>query len=384
MADTLKLGLFDDPDFGSVLDAPSRPRKNRTAPIWRLGDGNAAKASSRPSGSPHARRLAMLEAVAKRDPEVMVKITGTNTESGALAAHLDYLRRKDGAEIEDERGDPLDATQAAMKRVLKTWGVAVEEGHDNERKRLEYFGPKKHDSRKTIAIHIVLSMPAGTDAGRLMDAARGFAAEELENHQHVLVLHTDRDHPHVHIVVNNIGNDMQRLRRQREDLQRWREVFAHELRARGVDAAATPRKARGVIKKGEKFPVRKGKERLASARQEARRSDGTAAQLNQPLRVLRDQAERAINELRGVLAHDPDPAEVAARDNRWRLEQGLADAIGKLPPQGERGRLLAERLAIVRSGLPPAQTALDAMKSIAKPQRSNDIEATPNHSPKER
>ena len=34
------------------------------------------------------------------------------------------------------------------------------------------------------------------------------------------------------------------------DPQIWREGFAKELRARGVEAEATPRATRGVVKKG--------------------------------------------------------------------------------------------------------------------------------------
>lgn len=40
-------------------------------------------------------------------------------------------------------------------------------------------------------------------------------------------------------------------------------MFAEKLRERGVDAEATPRRARGVTRKPERGPVRQTQERLA-------------------------------------------------------------------------------------------------------------------------
>ncbi|RYD70717.1 MAG: hypothetical protein EOP84_26205, partial [Verrucomicrobiaceae bacterium] len=48
------------------------------------------------------------------------------------------------------------------------------------------------------------------------------------------------------------------------DLHRMREGFAHELRARGVEADATCRRARGITRRTDNIPLRKVKDRLAA------------------------------------------------------------------------------------------------------------------------
>src|SRR5581483_3835465 len=47
-------------------------------------------------------------------------------------------------------------------------------------------------------------------------------------------------------------------------LQAWREGFAAELRARDVEAEATPRRARGVVRKGQRQAIRHMDKRRAS------------------------------------------------------------------------------------------------------------------------
>jgi Relaxase/Mobilisation nuclease domain len=357
----LKLGIFDTATFSSVLEPPTRPKRNRARPIWQLGQGSGAATGS-PTARPaptHRSRLETVKAIAKRSPEVMVKVTGTNHEGGALQAHLGYLQRKDEAAIEDERGTVLEASTEAMREVMQRWGVAVEEGEDNRlhREAREIEGQaRKHDSRKTIAVHIVLSMPKGTDAAIVLDAARGFASEELEHHQHLLVLHTDREHPHVHIVVNNTGDDLRRLSHKRADLQRWREVFARELRQRGVDANATPRKARGVVKKGEKTVIRQAKTRMA---REKKAKPGAVRK--KPLRVFTESVEEAVNHARGLVAHEMTEAERRARENRVLLDEGFKDAVKSLQQQGEEGSEVAAQLAQYMQTMPAPTTARDEL-----------------------
>jgi hypothetical protein len=310
-----------------LLESDIRPRKARSTPVWRIGATTNGTPTTSPIAGP-SRRVHILKQAFSRAPEVIVKITGTNKEVPPLKAHLDYLRRKPDALVEDERGDQLDATAETVKDVLRFWGVAVEEGHDNKatrRERLrEGHDPAAHDSRPVIAVHIVLSMPAGTNAALVMDAARGFASEELANHQHLLVLHQDRDHPHVHVVVNNVGNDLRRLPRKRGDLQRWREVFAEQLRERGIDAAATPRRVRGVLDKGESLAYVKLKERIARERAQAL-ADGCAYEPKAPVRALRASARRAIEETRGTRVVKVSKAE----QDRQHLVEAMHAAAAK-------------------------------------------------------
>lgn len=96
------------------------------------------------------------------------------------------------------------------------------------------------------------SMPPGTDRAAVTDAGRAFAREEFgDQRDYVFAAHDDEAHPHVHIVVLARGYDGRRLNPRKADLQRWRERFARELRDRGVEANATPRRTRGVTQQYE-------------------------------------------------------------------------------------------------------------------------------------
>ena len=61
------------------------------------------------------------------------------------------------------------------------------------------------------------------------------------------------------------GRDGQRLNPRKEDLRRWREVFAERLRARGIEAEATPQSTRGARHHNERVWERKSTRRLAPA-----------------------------------------------------------------------------------------------------------------------
>jgi len=65
----------------------------------------------------------------------------------------------------------------------------------------------------------------------------------------------------VHLTVRTLGSDGTRLNPRKADLEVWRQRFAQALRDRGVEAEASPRRARGVLRKAERTPVRKMRER---------------------------------------------------------------------------------------------------------------------------
>jgi type I site-specific restriction endonuclease len=92
-------------------------------------------------------------------------------------------------------------------------------------------------------------MPEGTDERILQNAVRAFARKTFSNHRYVMALHLDTNHPHVHLTVQNAGFNRRKLQIKRGDPQSWREVFAHELDKRGIEAEATPRAVRGVVLK---------------------------------------------------------------------------------------------------------------------------------------
>ena len=179
--------------------------------------------------------------VARGSPEVMVKITGFTKGGGHLKAHIAYISRHAKLELETDRGEVLD-TRESIQQLAAQWK--------------ESFGTHTRRASQRDAMSLMLSMPEGTPEEGVRSAARAFARATFPNRDWVYALHTDQAHPHVHLTVKMKGRDGQRLNPRKADLQDWRETFAAELRAQGIDAEATPRKARGVVRKPEKAVLR--------------------------------------------------------------------------------------------------------------------------------
>ena len=191
---------------------------------------------------------AKLQRIVKKTPEVMVKINGKTKTVGHLKSHLEYITRDGELAAETETGAVMEGRQG-LRDIQARW--ADDAALDQGRRR---YGPLSHN--------IILSMPPGTDPIAVKHAVRAFAMETFGGrHDYVFVQHLDDKHPHVHLTVRSLGYDGKRLNPRKADLATWREHFAGELRLRGVEAEATPRRARGKVRKAERGVVRVIKER---------------------------------------------------------------------------------------------------------------------------
>ena len=123
-------------------------------------------------------------------------------------------------------------------------------------------------TRPTVSsVSLIFAMPAGTDPDKVLGAVRALALAELsDNHDYAMALHTDPPRPHVHLTVQAEGLDHTRFNPRPVQLNRFRERFARELRARGVAAEATPRWARGQGIAGSSMALAKLRVRLRTER----------------------------------------------------------------------------------------------------------------------
>lgn len=191
---------------------------------------------------------ARLARIANRAPEVMVKVTGRTRDPGGLRAHLDYISRNGALEMEDRDGAVIGG-RGAVKELAEDWSEAA-------------LADPRRRATTPFSLSVMLSMPAGTNPVKVREAARAFAREVFaDRFDYAFALHTDADHPHVHIAVRALGDHGERLNPKKADLETWRQVFAEKLRERGVEAEATPRRARGVTRKAERGPLRRIRER---------------------------------------------------------------------------------------------------------------------------
>ena len=198
-----------------------------------------------------ANAVATLKRTVDRHPEVMVKFTGRQSDAAHVAANFAYISRLGrGADKELElltsecKSISSKSEMEALADKWYAWELADE---------LRRNG--------ATSLSMVLSMPEGTDSSKVLIAAKRFAETEMANRRWVLALHNDCDHPHAHLTIARRDLDGQRFRPWWDDIFRYRQVFAEKLRDLGVEANATPRKARGVAKKATKMSVHQMRKR---------------------------------------------------------------------------------------------------------------------------
>jgi hypothetical protein len=188
-------------------------------------------------------QVAQIVRTVRRTPEVMVKVSGGANSLGAVAAHFRYITRKGTLDLETDDGERVTGNEVA-RNLVDDWGLEFDLAID----RWDRMTGGRRATTAKLVHNIVLSMPTGTSAEKLLAASREFAREEFAlQHRYALVLHTDQDHPHVHLVVSAHKREGGRMNIRKADLRRWREQFARELRRQGVEANATPAQVRGRL-----------------------------------------------------------------------------------------------------------------------------------------
>jgi len=193
-------------------------------------------------------QIAQIARTVGRAPEVIVKVSGGGKTTGAVAAHFQYIDRHGELDIDTDDGERLQGKDVAAK-LVEDWDLDLDAALDGWN-RMERGGLV---TQPKLVHNIVLSMPGGTSPSRLLAASREFAREEFAlQHRYAMVLHTDQDHPHVHLVVSAHRREGGRLNIRKADLRRWREQFARQLRRQGVEANATPAQLRGRLSDHQK------------------------------------------------------------------------------------------------------------------------------------
>jgi hypothetical protein len=227
--------------------------------------------------------------VASRAPVAVVKITGTATGMSAIRAHLRYITERGEVLRDDEGREYRDAAE------VRFFGD-----------QFQYAGPPiPTESEQRQSFQIVFDMPPGTPAQAVQEAVAKLATREFASHKWAFAYHAHQRHPHVHLLVKARGQYAQRLDPRKEDLRRWREGFAQELRALGVPAQANSWLARGSVKRVEPLWMKRARE-ASTLRQEAVLKDRVTSREQTMHRVITAWAH-----LHAALAESPDAADRA-------------------------------------------------------------------------
>lgn len=197
------------------------------------------------------RAIMTMERTARGVPEVVVRITGRQHGSGHVLANFSYISRLGHGEGEELA---LHTSDGEVLRDGRDMQILAQDWHE-----WEMGGGARRQGATSISM--ILSMPTGTDPERLQEAALDFARTEFANRSWVASLHVDRDHPHVHLTFARRDLDGRRFHPDRDDLFRYRQRFAEKLRDRGIEANATPARARGIDPVHEPIAARKVREK---------------------------------------------------------------------------------------------------------------------------
>jgi hypothetical protein len=241
----------------------------------------------------------------------MVKVLSKDSNNlRSIARHLNYIGRRGELELETEGGDGLQG-QDAGQWLVEDWDLDLDQ--DRRDSLLSGTG-----GRAPKLVHkIMLSMPPGTPANGVLEAARNFAREEFAlKHRYALVLHTDEPHPHVHLVVKALSEHGERMNIRKATLREWRREFARHLRDQGIPANATERAVRGEIRTHKIDGIYRATLRGDSTHMRARTESVAAELLNGDLRnepgkskliETRNEVERAWRATSDILVTQGHP-----------------------------------------------------------------------------
>lgn len=311
-------------------------RRSVINPLQTPGLGLTLEGPARTKGKPGKikdgkRQAAKLMRVAGKAPEVIVRVRPGGTKGpGHILAHMTYITRNGKLDAYNERDEVVKGVPE-VKAVFKEWGFSTANASTRQRAQ---------------TVNMVLSMPAGTDPDAVLQASRAFAKKEFSaNHQYLLALHTDTEQPHVHLSVKAQGFDLTWLKRSPDDLQRWREEFAEQLRERGVEAEATPRQTRGVVAKAKSQPMH----HLAK---EPKRS-----------RVITAKVDEAVRDVASGVRLPERPWEKAIKARQAQVRNTYAEAEKELRHRGDPdAKAAADQLADFLRNMPAIETEGVAMR----------------------
>lgn len=292
---------------------------------------------------------ARLRRMVRKAPEVMVKITGRcNKGFKHLREHLNYISRNGELVVESSDGGILYGRQAVGDTAHTWWG-----------QRGVVPGSRRANSAETV--NFMLSMPAGTDRDKFMDAARTFAAKAFGgNYDYLIAEHRDTDHTHVHLTVRARGHDGQRLNPRKYDLQMWREWLAQDLREKGIEAEATPRQARGVVKKSKGQAV-------------------THLDMRGESRVQRAKVVDMVRQVMTKSEAGARPWEVAIAEKQSAIRQAWVQLADRFEREGGAGQAFARDIRQFVRDMPKVETERDAIRkavesNIQQRDRGNETE----------
>jgi len=321
--------------------------------------------------------------VARFSSEVVVKVSGytksglkaSGKGAGSVSSHINYISRHGKITIETDRGE-LISGKNGVRDFCADWQQSIDSTRTSEKSR--------------DVMHIVLSMPGNMDPEKMRLAIRKFASATFgHNHEYAFVLHSDTGNTHGHLAVKCQGFDGKKIHMGRGVAQEWRIAFAASLRAQGIDAEATPRSFRGVLRKAQPQAFRHMEQPAPESGRKPRIPDVRKHQIRETLdglekmaagkplpenemtekarsriNAIKDMWLRAAMELEAGVAHprgkDGPSLALAARD--IQLAGQIRNFVENMPQAKTQREVMREKMLKIGAGLAFEQTGSVTMR----------------------
>jgi hypothetical protein len=288
-------------------------------------------------------QIAAIDRTVRRVPEAVVKVLPKDSNNlCSVARHLNYIGRYGKLDLETDDGERVQGKDAGQ-RLLEDWDLDL----DKDRRETNLASVT---GRSPKLVHkVMLSMPPGTPAKGVLEAARNFAREEFAlKHRYALVIHTDEPHPHVHLVVKAVSEQCVRLNIRKGTLREWRREFARHLREQGIAANATERAVRGETRAHKTDGIYRATLRGDSTHIRARAESVAAELLNGELRIESGKS-KLIETRKAVEDGWRATSDILVAQGHPKLAAHVHRFLAQLPPpRTEKERLAASLAQVTR------------------------------------
>lgn len=280
----------------------------------------------------------------QRAPEAVVKVLPKDANDlRAAGRHLDYIGRYGKLELETDDGGRLQGRIG--KALLSDWDVDI----DEVRRQSKLAATKGRQPPK-IVHKLMFSMPAGTPPDKVLGAVRNLVREEFwGQHRYAFTLHTDEDHPHVHLVLKAVSEQGVRLNIKKATLRHWRSEFARNLRVLGVAANATERAVRGETRKARRDGIHRASLRGDSTYARAQ-AEAIAAELLKGNSRVEPGKRTLVETRRQVESGWRSVASLLTKDGHHELANDVRRFVDRMtPPRTEWESIVGELLQRARN-----------------------------------
>lgn len=282
--------------------------------------------------------IAQISRTVRRVPEAVVKVLPRDSNNlASISRHIGYIGRYGNLELETDDGERLSG-KGIGRQLLEDWDLDLDE-HRRQSDLAAALGRKP----PKLVHKLMFSMPSGTRAEGVLEAARNFLREEFAlKHRYAFVLHTDEPHPHVHAVVKAVSEQGVRLNIRKATLREWRAKFAQHLRDQGIEANATERAVRGQTTTNKIDGIYRASRRGVSTHMQSR-TENAAAEILKGLVVPELGKSKMVETRRDVQRGWHAISRLLCDTGRPELAVQAMNFVQQMPPpRTDKERLVAE------------------------------------------